>query len=417
MRSRLRESEWIPWIGIDPASGSVPGGIRMSDRKSAGTKLLARLVRYDNRILGTVLLVIAIDNWVHLANRTDDLAVYLENGFYAIPTLNLLAIGFSALYLTIVSWIMLRSAEPLARCQTLLPNLMAVVGGFGVYAFGILQPAETPLMPVAIPLALLVAGPALVLYALRYLGRAFTVTPQARFLVVAGPYRIVRHPMYVGNILSIVGLGLLLATPESILLALLCCGLQTCRAHYEERLLMSTFVEYRGYMQTVGAFLPRFRACRRGLTVIGLSMLCGLLGPQPAMARDAKAEAKCKAWHQKALSGQWFTKQEGEEFAATETMQESMASIPACRDFFKLQSRCQGAWIDEQIGESSTAILDAVDNIPGCKSILGLANICGALEATRQKKVGMSPGHKALLKQCLDRSIVQGSSEFLRPAL
>ena len=44
------------------------------------------------------------------------------------------------------------------------------------------------------------------LYSLSYLGRRFSIVPEARGLVIDGPYRLARHPIYLGEILA--GFGL-----------------------------------------------------------------------------------------------------------------------------------------------------------------------------------------------------------------
>ncbi len=232
-------------------------------------RLALRLIRHDNLILGLVLALIALDRWRHLWARALQFAPYIDLGLFTVPMLSLLAIAFSAVYLTIVSAIMLLAKQPAARYETLLPNLMAVAAGFGVYAFAWLAPAEQPLVHITLPLALLVAGAVLVLVALAYLRRAFSVTPQARCLVNAGPYALVRHPMYLGNMLSLAGLGLLLGTPETLLLALGLCVLQIVRACFEERLLSKTFPAHRANIAQVGAFWPRRRAA-------GTSRILGL---------------------------------------------------------------------------------------------------------------------------------------------
>lgn len=56
-----------------------------------------------------------------------------------------------------------------------------------------------------------VPGLLIALWSLASLGRSFSVAPDDRGLINRGPYRIIRHPMYAGEILSY--LGLCLAVP------------------------------------------------------------------------------------------------------------------------------------------------------------------------------------------------------------
>ena len=52
---------------------------------------------------------------------------------------------------------------------------------------------------------LTVPGLLFILWALWSLGSSFAVAPAARKLIVRGPYRYLRHPMYAGEIFSLVG--------------------------------------------------------------------------------------------------------------------------------------------------------------------------------------------------------------------
>jgi isoprenylcysteine carboxyl methyltransferase (ICMT) family protein YpbQ len=60
---------------------------------------------------------------------------------------------------------------------------------------------------------LTLAGLFLVLWALLVLGNSFGIAPADRGLVVSGPYRFIRHPMYAGELLSIA--AVLLSNPSN----------------------------------------------------------------------------------------------------------------------------------------------------------------------------------------------------------
>ncbi len=82
------------------------------------------------------------------------------------------------------------------------------------------------------------AGYSLVLWSLWTLGSSFGVAPADRGLVSQGPYRWVRHPMYLGEL--IFRFALITASPQpfwSFLLAIALAAIQVARILREERVI------------------------------------------------------------------------------------------------------------------------------------------------------------------------------------
>ena len=79
-----------------------------------------------------------------------------------------------------------------------------------------------------------------------------------RYLVREGPYRLMRHPLYFGACLEVIGLPLGLGAWGALLLgALAFIPLEVVRAYYEERFLRDLFgADYRRYAAEVWAFFP-----------------------------------------------------------------------------------------------------------------------------------------------------------------
>ena len=78
-------------------------------------------------------------------------------------------------------------------------------------------------------------------------------------LVRAGPYRVVRHPIYTSMFCMLLGTGLVLATPLPLLLpSLLMLAIGTeIRVRTEEKLLASQFGEqFLDYRRRVPAYIP-----------------------------------------------------------------------------------------------------------------------------------------------------------------
>jgi len=85
--------------------------------------------------------------------------------------------------------------------------------------------------------ALCVAGCLFAAWALTVLGRSFAVLPVKRPLVTAGPYRWVRHPAYLGELVAVLGLCLQSVTLAALLLTAGAAAAVAARIRIEERLL------------------------------------------------------------------------------------------------------------------------------------------------------------------------------------
>jgi protein-S-isoprenylcysteine O-methyltransferase Ste14 len=109
----------------------------------------------------------------------------------------------------------------------------------------------------AVSILVITLGLGFSVYSLGWLGRSFGVVPQARDLVRSGPYRFVRHPLYVGEFVSFAGAVMAVITPFSALVFVFFVFVQTYRATQEEKVLRAVFPEYESYMGQAGRFVPR----------------------------------------------------------------------------------------------------------------------------------------------------------------
>jgi protein-S-isoprenylcysteine O-methyltransferase Ste14 len=104
---------------------------------------------------------------------------------------------------------------------------------------------------------LLIAGLAFAIGSVAVLGRCFGILPDVRGLVTRGPYRLVRHPLYLGELTAV--LGVVLGSREPVwagLTWLLCVGLQLVRTGYEERNIRAEFPEYDEYAARTKRLIP-----------------------------------------------------------------------------------------------------------------------------------------------------------------
>jgi protein-S-isoprenylcysteine O-methyltransferase Ste14 len=89
-----------------------------------------------------------------------------------------------------------------------------------------------------------------------WLGRGFSIFPQARSLVTQGPYRLVRHPLYVCEQLAGFGAMLQFAMPWALMITLMSLAAQFPRMHYEEGILAATYADYKAYAARTWRLVP-----------------------------------------------------------------------------------------------------------------------------------------------------------------
>lgn len=79
------------------------------------------------------------------------------------------------------------------------------------------------------------------------LRRSFSITVEARQLVTSGPYRLVRHPIYTGEILAATTVAAIRFSAVNLVLLLLFIALQLWRTRMEEGKLAAVFPAYREF--------------------------------------------------------------------------------------------------------------------------------------------------------------------------
>lgn len=88
------------------------------------------------------------------------------------------------------------------------------------------------------------------------LGTCFGVLPEARGLVTRGPYRLVRHPVYLGELGACAGLVLGAPSAWNLTAASVLLGAQLVRMRLEERALEKEFPEYATYAARTPRLIP-----------------------------------------------------------------------------------------------------------------------------------------------------------------
>lgn len=102
-------------------------------------------------------------------------------------------------------------------------------------------------------------GAAFSIWAIRHLKHSFGLRTAVRQLVTTGPYRRIRHPLYVGEIIHIFGIAVLSGTPVGLYLFGFAVTMQVVRAKIEEKKFLRTLPEYATYLAETGFLWPRLR--------------------------------------------------------------------------------------------------------------------------------------------------------------
>jgi protein-S-isoprenylcysteine O-methyltransferase Ste14 len=92
------------------------------------------------------------------------------------------------------------------------------------------------------------------------LGRCFGVLPEARGLVTRGPYRLVRHPLYLGEFGTCAGFVIAAPSGRNFAVAAVFASAQVVRMALEERALALEFPAYAAYRERTPRLLPRVEA-------------------------------------------------------------------------------------------------------------------------------------------------------------
>jgi protein-S-isoprenylcysteine O-methyltransferase Ste14 len=147
-------------------------------------------------------------------------------------------------------------STPVCKSHGVMPRVTAVLGAFLAVGFQYLPPANLSVLPALIAMAFIVKGMILSIYTVWWLGRSFSIVPEARKLVTAGPYAYVRHPLYAFEEIAIIGTAMQFAQPWSGLLLVTHFAFQIARMRYEERILAQAFPEYLAYSARTARLLP-----------------------------------------------------------------------------------------------------------------------------------------------------------------
>ena len=162
-----------------------------------------------------------------------------------------------AFFYALIIFLYLLRSSPSSTSRSFVTNSIAVLTTFSPSALSLLSKPESS-RPEIVLLAnfVIVLGMVLSICSLASLGRSFSIIPQARKLVRTGPYKLIRHPLYVSEIIGLFGVVLVGISISKMAIFFFIVGCQIYRAFQEEKLLAEVFPDYGQYRSKTARFIP-----------------------------------------------------------------------------------------------------------------------------------------------------------------
>jgi protein-S-isoprenylcysteine O-methyltransferase Ste14 len=218
---------------------------------------------WKSRITGKVL---PLSVWIFflvitLSSMIDDALPMLDQGASLESLLHLSRAALTAAFMFLLAFAYLIRIRAKEKAQGFwersFPLLVFLVSIAGV---GVLQsrPGSPNFYLTGAGLLLAPLGLCLSVWSVWHLRGSFSILAEARRTVVSGPYQHVRHPLYLGEILTMLGLCLLIGTGIALVFWAVISAFQLARARIEENKLRRALSEYEAYQSKTPFIFPGF---------------------------------------------------------------------------------------------------------------------------------------------------------------
>ncbi|MGA8172212.1 MAG: isoprenylcysteine carboxylmethyltransferase family protein [Methylocystis sp.] len=162
----------------------------------------------------------------------------------------------TTLFMSLVIVFIIIRRPPIRKSKGYLPRLAGISGFVLPFFFLALPRANLTRAITDFSSAVVFLGTAALILSVCWLGRSFSILPQARGLVIEGPYRVIRHPLYLAELCVLFGRVWELQLPWPFIVMLIAVGIQILRMHFEEQVLLEAFPSYREYANRTARLIP-----------------------------------------------------------------------------------------------------------------------------------------------------------------
>jgi protein-S-isoprenylcysteine O-methyltransferase Ste14 len=160
-------------------------------------------------------------------------------------------------YVVLVVGLTIIRFKPMRSAEGFEPRFSALAGTFLSVALVALPEPDIGTALRVISLVLIAAGWLLSACVLFWLGRSFSVMAQARQLVTTGPYAVVRHPLYLCEEITVLGIALAHLSIAAVMIVAVQWMFQLRRMSNEEKVLgASPFPECAAYFARTPKIIP-----------------------------------------------------------------------------------------------------------------------------------------------------------------
>ena len=159
-------------------------------------------------------------------------------------------------FLLLLSAAVIVRARPMGKARGLEPRISAFIGTFLIYTIPLFPRRELSETVEMVSTVLILVGSLAAVVALFRLGRSFSMMAEARRLVTSGPYRYVRHPLYLAEEVAIFGIFIQFFSIWTIIIFALQIVFQLRRMRNEEAVLTEILPEYASYQSKTPRLIP-----------------------------------------------------------------------------------------------------------------------------------------------------------------